>query len=137
MASGLWTAIAVLYPSRGLFALTVPELDASLAAAIAQAYNDWLYDFCAPDRDRLLGAGMISPFDVEDAISESKRCVEALGFRSVFLRPNIVHDRNWHDPYYEPLWATLEELEVPLGFHVRVIGPGCRTLGNSSAPTTC
>lgn len=109
--------VAVLYPSRGLFALTVPDLDAPLAAAISRAYNDWLYDFCAPDRDRLLGAGMISPFDVEDAISESKRCVEELGFRSVFLRPNVVHDRNWHDPYYEPLWATLEELEVPLGFH--------------------
>ena len=35
----------------------------------------------------------------------------------MFLRPNEVNGRNWHDPYYEPLWAALEELEVPLGFH--------------------
>src|SRR5437867_3694451 len=32
-------------------------------------------------------------------------------------RPYEVNGRNWHDPYYEPLWAALEELEVPLGFH--------------------
>ena len=40
-----------------------------------------------------------------------------LGFRGMFLRPNEVNGRNWHDPYYEPLWTELEELEVPLGFH--------------------
>lgn len=109
--------VAVIYPSRGLFALTVPDLDPKLAAAMARAYNDWLYDFCAPDRQRLLGAGMISPFDVHDAVAEARRCVTALGFRGVFLRPNLVNGRNWHDPYYEPLWSTLEELDVPLGFH--------------------
>ena len=109
--------VAVIYPSRGLFALTVPDLAPELAAAIARAYNNWLYDFCAPDRSRLLGAGMISPFDVNDAVAESKRCARELGFRGVFLRPNLVHGRNWHDPYYEPLWSTLEELDVPLGFH--------------------
>jgi predicted TIM-barrel fold metal-dependent hydrolase len=109
--------VAVIYPSRGLFALTVPDLDARLAAAIARAYNDWLYDFCTPDRSRLLGAGMLSPFDVDDAVAESKRCVKELGFKGVFLRPNLVHGRNWHDPYYEPLWDTLEDLGIPLGFH--------------------
>jgi len=60
---------------------------------------------------------MISPFDVDDAVSEARRCVKELGFRGVFLRPNIVKGRNWHDPYYEPLWTLLEELQVPLGFH--------------------
>ncbi len=109
--------VAVIYPSRGLFALTVPDLDAKLAAAIARAYNDWLYDFCTPDRQRLIGAGMISPFDVNDAVEESKRCIKELGFRGVFLRPNIVNERNWHDPYYEPLWEALEDLDAPIGFH--------------------
>jgi predicted TIM-barrel fold metal-dependent hydrolase len=91
--------VAVIYPSRGLFALTVPDLDPRLAAAMARAYNTWLYDFCAPDRQRLIGAGMISPFDVNDAVTESHRCVHELGFRGVFLRPNLVNGRNWHDPY--------------------------------------
>jgi predicted TIM-barrel fold metal-dependent hydrolase len=109
--------VAVVYPSRGLFALTIPGMDPPLAAAMARAYNDWLHEFCSENPERLIGAGMISPFDVKDAVAEARRCVRELGFRGVFLRPNIVNDRNWHDPDYEPLWAALEEMEVPLGFH--------------------
>ena len=108
---------AVIYPSRGLFALTIPDMDTRLAAAMARAYNDWLYEFCQVDTGRLMAAGMISAFDIEDAVSEARCCVEELGFKGIFLRPNMVNGHNWHDPYYEPLWSTLEELEVPLGFH--------------------
>ena len=108
---------AVLYPPRGLFLLTIPGMDTRLAAAMARAYNNWLYEFCQADTSRLMGAGMISVFDIEDAVSEARRCVEELGFKGIFLRPNMVNGRNWHDPYYEPLWSTLEELEVPMGFH--------------------
>ena len=38
--------VAVIYPSRGLFGQAVDGMDPSLAAAIARAYNNWLYDFC-------------------------------------------------------------------------------------------
>ena len=120
--------VAVIYPSRGLYALTIPDMDPGLAAAVARAYNDWLYDFCRPDPVRLLGAGMISPFEVDDAVSEARRSVKELGFRAVFLRPNEVNHRNWHDPYYEPLWSTLEELQVPVGFHEGVAS-GLPTVG--------
>ncbi|PZC47949.1 MAG: putative metal-dependent hydrolase, TIM-barrel fold [Chloroflexi bacterium] len=109
--------VAVIYPSRGLHALGEPNMDPPLAAAVARGYNDWLYDFCQADPKRILGAGMISVFDVNDAIAEAKRSVNELGFRAVFVRPNMVNNRPWHDPYYDPLWATIEELNVPLGFH--------------------
>ena len=36
---------------------------------------------------------------------------------AVFVRPNIYNDRAWHDPYYDPLWAVCQELNVPVGFH--------------------
>lgn len=109
--------LAILYPSRGLNVLSVPDLDAEFAAALARAYNDWLYDFCDADRRKMIGAGMISPFDIDAAIKETERCVKQLGFRAIFLRANIVNGRNWHDAYYEPLWSALEELDVALGFH--------------------
>ena len=60
---------------------------------------------------------MISPFDVDDAVAETRPAVRELGFKAIFLRPNSVNGRNRHDPYYEPLWSELEALEVPLGFH--------------------
>jgi predicted TIM-barrel fold metal-dependent hydrolase len=109
--------VAVVYPSRGLFAQAVDDLDPAFAAAIARAYNDWLHDYCKPDTTRLLGAGMISPHDVRDAVEEARRAVEDLGFRAIFVRPNPVKGRNWHDAYFEPLWDELERLNVPLGFH--------------------
>jgi uncharacterized protein len=109
--------VAVVYPSRGLFAVAVDDLDPAFAAAIARAYNTWLHEYCKADPHRLLGAGMISPHDVRDAVEEARRAVEELGFRAVFMRPNPVKGRNWHDPYFEPLWAELERLRVPLGFH--------------------
>src|SRR5262247_4365752 len=82
--------VAVVYPSRGLFALTIPDMDPRLAAAMARAYNTWLHKFCQENPDRLIGAGMISPFDVKDAVAEARRCVRQFGFRGVFLRPNEV-----------------------------------------------
>lgn len=109
--------LAVLYPSRGLNVLSIPDMDPEFAAALARAYNDWLYEFCQADTSKLKGAGMVSVFNLDDAISEVQRCVKQLGFRAVFLRANIVNGHNWHDPYYNPLWSALEELDVPLGFH--------------------
>ncbi|PYN73194.1 MAG: BarH protein [Candidatus Rokuibacteriota bacterium] len=109
--------VGVIYPTRGLFAQGIDGMEPKFAAAIARAYNNWLYDFCAADPARLIGAGMISPFDVDDAVAETRRCVKELGFRGIFLRPNPVNARNWHEPYYGPLWSELEALDVPLGFH--------------------
>jgi predicted TIM-barrel fold metal-dependent hydrolase len=109
--------VAVVYPSRGLFAQAIDDVDPAFAAAIARAYNNWLHDYCKPDPNRLLGAGMISPHDVRDAVEEARRAVEDCGFRAIFVRPNPVQGRNWHDAYFEPLWDELERLNVPLGFH--------------------
>src|SRR5579883_371738 len=109
--------VAILYPTRGLHTLARGDLKPDLAAALARAYNDWMYDFCSADRSRLIGVGMISPFDMDDAVAETERCVKDLGFRGIFMRANVVTGKNWHDPYYEPLWTVLEKLDVPIGFH--------------------
>src|SRR6185503_7444655 len=81
--------VAVLFPTRGLGILTFPDQNPRFAAAMARAYNDWLHDFCTADPNRLLGAGMISVYDINDALSETRRVAEEYGFRSVFLRSNI------------------------------------------------
>ncbi|MBM2810732.1 MAG: putative TIM-barrel fold metal-dependent hydrolase [Chloroflexi bacterium] len=109
--------VGVLFPTRGLSVLTLPNIAPLFAAAIARAYNDWMFDFCKLDPKRLIGAGMLSVYDIKDAIEEARRAKEELGFRAVFLRSNVVNGTNWYDPEYEPLWATLEELDMPLGFH--------------------
>jgi predicted TIM-barrel fold metal-dependent hydrolase len=124
---------AVLFPTRGLTVLTRPDRDPRFAAAIARAYNDWLYEFCQQDPKRLLGSGMVSVYDVNDAVKETRRVVKDYGFRSIFIRSNIVNGHNWYDPYYEPLWNTLEELEIPIGFH-EATGSDARQTGDNFEP---
>ena len=109
--------VAVLYPTRGLRALVLEDMDTDFAAAMARADNDWLYDFCQKDPSRLIGAGMISPYSMDDAVSEARRCAEQLGFRAVLLRANPLVKHQWQSDYYEPLWNALEALNLSLGFH--------------------
>ncbi len=125
--------VAVLFPSRGLSVLTHPDREPRFAAAIARAYNDWMFDFCRTDATRLLGAGMISVYDIKDAVEETCRAAEKLKFRAVFLRSNIVNGKSWHDPYYEPLWNALEELDIPVGFH-EATGSRSRQSGEQFEP---
>src|SRR5262249_25707124 len=125
--------VAVLFPSRGLSVLTNPEREPRFAAAIARAYNDWMADFCKEDPERLIGAGMLSVFDIKDDVDERRRCVEELGFRAVFLRSNIINGKTWHDAYYDPLWTTLEKLYIPVGFH-EATGSRARQTGDWFEP---
>jgi predicted TIM-barrel fold metal-dependent hydrolase len=117
--------LAVLFPSRGLFVLGLdsPEmmgsdgLEPDFAAAIARAYNDWLRDFCSHAPERMFGAAMLAPHDVDAAVDEARRCVRELGFKAVFLSPGCINRRPWHDRHYDPIWAECERLGVPVAFH--------------------
>jgi uncharacterized protein len=116
--------LAVLFPSRGLFVLGLDStehvgadgLEPGLATAIARAYNDWMADYCSAS-PRLLGAGLLAPHDVDAAVDEVHRCIESLGFATVFMLPGLVNGRAWHDPVYDPIWRTCEQLGVPFCFH--------------------
>lgn len=108
---------AVLFPSFGLYVMCFDGLPGRFAAAVARAYNDWLYDFCQRDPDRLRGAAMIPPQDITEALQETRRAVRELGFCAVFLHPSPVDGRQWHDRYYDPLWSELETLGIPVCFH--------------------
>ena len=117
--------VAVMFPSRGLFVLgldTVGQmgadgLEGDYAAAIARAYNDWLFDFCKEDPSRLYGAGLLAPHDPALAVDEVQRCVNELGFKTMMLHPGCVDRRPWHDPAYDPIWAECERLGIPISFH--------------------
>jgi uncharacterized protein len=108
---------AVLFPTRGFYAIGKEYSDDSLAAAIARAYNNWLAEYCAQAPDRMYGCGLVAPQTIEMSIAEVKRMKKELGFKAVFLRPNPVRGRNWHDPAYDPLWAEIEKQGLAIGFH--------------------
>ena len=105
----------LLFPSAALYLPSVEE--EAYAAALCRAYNNWLYDYCGEDRNRLMGVGVIPVQDVKFAVDEAKRVIKELGFKGIFIRPNPIKGRNIDDPYYDPLYRTIVELGVPLLVH--------------------
>ena len=105
----------IIYPGIGLILFGFP--DPEFKRACMRVYNDWLSEFCAAAPQRLLGAGLLPVGGpVEWAIEEAQR-VARQGLRSVSI-PATVPDRPYFFPDYEPLWAALQELGLPVTVHV-------------------
>jgi predicted TIM-barrel fold metal-dependent hydrolase len=107
----------VVYPTAGLLTTAVPELAPATAAAYRRAYNNWLHDFCSAAGGRVFGAASVDLRDAEEAAREARRCVNQFGFKAVHINPVPVGKHRLYDKFYEPLWNTLEELDVPLAIH--------------------
>jgi hypothetical protein len=127
---------AVLYPTRGLRALVVDDMEPDFAAAIARAYNDWLYDFCQQDPKRLIGAGMISPYAMRDAVDEARRCAEELGFRAVFLRANPLVNINGTTITMSRYGMPLKSLDYRWGFMSPPVPASARSVSGWN-PISC
>jgi predicted TIM-barrel fold metal-dependent hydrolase len=137
-----------VYPTNFLGISSLPDHD--FAEAQARAYNRWVAEYCSHSPKRLFGIAAIPQVDVQRAVKMLHE-VRQLGLVGVFFRPNPSEDRRWFsDPLYDPLWATLQELDLTLGFHpflapdmpgaVRALGlneyvaPGAQPNPSSSDP---
>ncbi|HEV8297082.1 MAG TPA: amidohydrolase family protein [Acidimicrobiales bacterium] len=112
-ACGMETAY--VYPSAGLHFAAV-ERDV-VVRLLCRAYNDWIRDFCSENPSRLRAAAVVPQVDPQAAVDEARRAVGELGLAAVMLRPNPIRGRTLDDPSFDPLWRTLEELDVPLVLH--------------------
>jgi uncharacterized protein len=92
--------------------------DFELKAACVRAYNDWLFDdFCSYDPNRLVGAAALPVGNgpVDAAIEEAQKWADR-GARA-FLLPQAVPGKAWGDEHWEPMWAALQEIGLPVSFH--------------------
>ena len=104
----------VVYPGFGLTLFGIP--DAEYQRECIRVYNDWLAEFCASDPARLLGTGLLPMRGpVNWAIEEAQRCAK-LGMRTLMI-PATKRKPSYHVPAYEPMWAALEELNLPVSVH--------------------
>jgi predicted TIM-barrel fold metal-dependent hydrolase len=108
-------AAQVVFPNLGL---DCGGATAPLAynQAFARAYNDYVFDVFQPARKRFKPAAMVCVDDVDQALSETSRCIER-GFATIFLPCVVPWQPYWLD-VYEPLWSLVEEARLPITFHV-------------------
>lgn len=112
---------SVLYPTvAGASGETFGRLtDADLELACVQAYNDWLIEEWAGTSERFIPLCIVPLYPAEAAAAEVRRAV-AMGHRGVIYPPVPMELReipHMNEPEYDPLWATCEELGVPLCIH--------------------
>lgn len=91
--------------------------DPDVAYALARAYNDWIADFCSAAPERLFATAMIPLQNLDFAIEELQRIATIPCFRGAFIRPMFLEDRYFTHPYFDPLWAALEELQITAAVH--------------------
>ena len=109
----------VLYPNYTMRAFGIP--DQQLQQAVCQAYNDWLSDFCRTHPQDLFGIAVVPVFDVEWAVEECRRTREK-GLVGVLLPQDTPDGSRYSAAQWDPLWATLAELGMPLSLHIIASG---------------
>lgn len=121
----------VLYSNTGTFRL-LNIADVELQAACMRAYNDFLSEFCSTDLERLAGIGMVCADDLEEAKREAARVADLPGLRGIIL-PLYPRADPLNSNAYDPLWAVVQDLELPVHVHVAVGDPRLsKPLGNDN-----
>jgi 2,3-dihydroxybenzoate decarboxylase len=108
-------------------------LDAGEARELARRANDALAQTVATHPDRFAGLAALPMQDPAAATEELRRTVRTLGFRGALVNGytssgSLDVGRYYDHRDYDPLWAALEELDVPLYLHPRNPLPGQRVI---------
>jgi predicted TIM-barrel fold metal-dependent hydrolase len=120
-------AAEVLFPDFGLpFHLDPPLVAAMVGSAPTprqvevanKAHNRWIADFCAAAPGRFKGIAVCSFADVDDTVTELHWAKEA-GLIGVVL-PAVDEDVPFFHSRYEPIWSTLEDLEMIVHTHIAI-----------------
>jgi len=126
----------ILFPNLGLTVWATP--DAKFSQLMCRAWNDWAWETFAEHNDRLAPMAAIATGDIEGAIVEIERCAK-LGFRGVSLPckpvwgPPNHEDLNYNLPEFDPLWACIQDVDLPMTFHVSTGRDPRTSRGNGGA----
>jgi predicted TIM-barrel fold metal-dependent hydrolase len=126
----------ILFPNLGLTVWATP--DAKFSQLMCRAWNDWAWETFADHNDRLAPMAAIATGDIEGAIMEIERCAK-LGFRGVSLPckpvwgPPNHEDLNYNLPEFDPLWACIQDVDLPMTFHVSTGRDPRTSRGNGGA----
>ena len=126
----------VLFPNKGLTIWATP--DAEFSQAMCRVWNDWAWEVFGPYNDRLAPMGCVAAADTAGAIAEIER-VASLGFRGLALPckpiwgPASHEHANYNLPEFDRLWACIQEVNLPITFHVSTGRDPRTSRGNGGA----
>ncbi|MXW58123.1 MAG: amidohydrolase [Acidimicrobiia bacterium] len=92
-------------------------MDPELQAAMCRAYNRWGQEMRETSGGRVIAAGPVVMNDVHRAVEEIQYAYDHLGTRCFFARPNLFNHRTLGDPYYDPMYELLQDLDCAFATH--------------------
>jgi len=113
--------VELTFPNKGLSMWATP--DPVFSQAMCRVWNNWSMEQYGGNPDRMVPAAGIAPGDLEGAIAEVKR-VANMGHRCLTLPNRPVwgsgdgSELNYNLPYFDELWATIEEVDLPITLHI-------------------
>jgi predicted TIM-barrel fold metal-dependent hydrolase len=119
----------VMLPTLGCGIEEALKEDIPATMATLSAFNQWLEDdWGFSYQDRIFSTPMLSLADPEAALAELDRLI-ARGVRIVHIRPAPVPaghgtSRSLGHPAHDPVWARLQEADIPVAFHLADSGYG-------------
>jgi predicted TIM-barrel fold metal-dependent hydrolase len=111
----------IVFPNKGLAMFATQ--DAEFGAAQCRVWNDWAWETYGPYNHFMSPMAAIMTADLDLALAEIKRVVK-IGFRGITLPCKPIwgaHDArhpNYNLPMYDPMWALIQDCDVPMTFHV-------------------
>jgi predicted TIM-barrel fold metal-dependent hydrolase len=110
----------VLYPTSALGFGRVKEVEWGIA--LAQAYNDWMYDAYTRDNQNIHAMALLPMQDPNAAARELRRAVTELGAAGGMIVAG--RRRPLGETYYDPVYEAAQELDTAIAIHAG--GPGDR-----------
>ena len=126
----------IMFPNKGLVMWATP--DAEFSQAMCRVWNDWAWETFADYNDRLAPMACIASGDKVGAIAEVQRCAK-LGFRGLSLPCKPIwgppdHEApNYNLPEFDDLWACIQDVDLPITFHVSTGRDPRTSRGNGGA----
>jgi predicted TIM-barrel fold metal-dependent hydrolase len=104
---------AVIYGVLGLDSYLAADGEA--LSHCYRRYAEWIAQFMKADPRRFAAVAPLAGHDVNQAVADL-RFMADLGIQGIELKPRVAVKPFWHD-IWEPLWAAVEEIGIPVHFH--------------------
>jgi predicted TIM-barrel fold metal-dependent hydrolase len=109
--------VSIVFRTLASHFIAIDGLDPELSTAVCRGFNNWLFDFCNANRERLKPTAILPMHDVVLAVEEARRSVRDNGAVALILSNHPVNGKPWYDRAYDPLWKEAEHLGIPVAFH--------------------
>lgn len=116
--TGVWAQI--VYPNLLGFGNTkASDYDPDLRMMTTTIYNDAMAQMQEESGGRLLPMALLPWWDIDASIAEAERC-KAMGLRGIITNsdPQDAGMADLGEPYWDPLWAALQDMKLPVNFHI-------------------